>query len=97
VNAKLGRESDAEKVLKELRTERQSKYVSGFFVSRVCIGLGPRKHFNGNRPHPRQWQSLAQILGLSPDVSPTDFLGARRIQRDTVLSDKSNPSFNNSP
>lgn len=40
VHAKLGRQSDAEKVLKELRSESQSRYVSGFFVSWVCIGLG---------------------------------------------------------
>ncbi|HYL86634.1 MAG TPA: tetratricopeptide repeat protein [Candidatus Angelobacter sp.] len=40
VYAKLGRKSDAEKVLNELRVESQRKYVSGFFVSWVCIGLG---------------------------------------------------------
>jgi TolB-like protein/DNA-binding winged helix-turn-helix (wHTH) protein/Tfp pilus assembly protein PilF len=40
VYAKLGRKSDAEKVLKELRAESQNRYVSGFMVSRVCIGLG---------------------------------------------------------
>ncbi len=40
VYAKLGRKSDAEKVLNELRVESQSKYVSGFFVSWICIGLG---------------------------------------------------------
>lgn len=38
--AKLGRKSDAEKVLRELRAESKGKYVSGFFVSWVCIGLG---------------------------------------------------------
>lgn len=40
VYAKLGRKSDAEKVLKELKAESQSRYMSGFFVSWVCIGLG---------------------------------------------------------
>jgi TolB-like protein/DNA-binding winged helix-turn-helix (wHTH) protein/Tfp pilus assembly protein PilF len=40
VYAKLGRKSDAEKVLEELRAESQRRYVSGFFMSWICIGLG---------------------------------------------------------
>ena len=38
--AKSGRRSDAEKILKDLKAESQRKYVSGYFVSWVCIGLG---------------------------------------------------------
>ena len=40
VYARLGRKSEAEKVLKELRAESQRRYVSGFYASYVCIGLG---------------------------------------------------------
>jgi TolB-like protein/DNA-binding winged helix-turn-helix (wHTH) protein/Tfp pilus assembly protein PilF len=43
VYAKLGRKSDAEKLLKELTAESQSKYVSGFFVSWVCIELDQKE------------------------------------------------------
>jgi DNA-binding winged helix-turn-helix (wHTH) protein/Flp pilus assembly protein TadD len=38
--AKSGKKLDAELLLKELRVESQEKYVSGYFVSWVCIGLG---------------------------------------------------------
>jgi tetratricopeptide (TPR) repeat protein len=38
--AKSGRRSDAEKILKDLKAESQRKYVSGYFASWVCIGLG---------------------------------------------------------
>ncbi len=38
--AKLGKKRDAELLLKELRTESRRKYVSAYFVSWVCIGLG---------------------------------------------------------
>jgi TolB-like protein/tetratricopeptide (TPR) repeat protein len=38
--AKLGKKRDAELLLKELRAESQGKYVSAYFVSWVCIGLG---------------------------------------------------------
>jgi TolB-like protein/DNA-binding winged helix-turn-helix (wHTH) protein/Tfp pilus assembly protein PilF len=40
--AKSGRRSDAEKILKDLQAESQRKYVSGYFVSWVCIGLGKK-------------------------------------------------------
>jgi TolB-like protein/Tfp pilus assembly protein PilF len=40
VYAKSGRKQDAERVLKELKAESQHRYVSGFFVAVVCIGLG---------------------------------------------------------
>jgi len=40
VHAKSGRKQDAERVLKEMKAESQSRYVSGFLVALVCIGLG---------------------------------------------------------
>src|SRR5215469_318008 len=40
VYAKSGRKQDAEGVLKEMKAESQRRYVSGFFVAVVCIGLG---------------------------------------------------------
>lgn len=38
--AKSGRKMDAESLLKRLRDESQTKYVSGYFMSWICIGLG---------------------------------------------------------
>ena len=38
--AKLGKKRDAQLVLKGLRAESRGKYVSSYFVSWVCIGLG---------------------------------------------------------
>ena len=38
--AKLGKKRDAELLLKELTAQSREKYVSGYFVSWVCIGLG---------------------------------------------------------
>ena len=40
VYAKSGRKEDAERVLKEMKVESQRRYVSGYLVALVCIGLG---------------------------------------------------------
>jgi len=40
VYAKSGRKQDAERVLKEMKTESERRYISGFLVALVCIGLG---------------------------------------------------------
>jgi len=38
--AKLGRKHDAELVLTELQAKSREKYISSYFVSWVCVGLG---------------------------------------------------------
>ncbi len=41
--AKSGRKADAETLLKNLTDESRTKYVSGYFLSWICIGLGRKE------------------------------------------------------
>lgn len=43
VYGKSGRKQDAERVLKEMKAESKRRYVSGFFVAWVCVGLGRKE------------------------------------------------------
>jgi eukaryotic-like serine/threonine-protein kinase len=69
--AKLGKKRDAGLLLKELRAESRRSYVSAYFVSWVCIGLGRKDEaMEWLEQAYRQGDSQITWLGVEPVFDP---------------------------
>ena len=69
--AKLGKKRDAERVLKAMESASQGKYVSGYFVAWVCVGLGRNDEaFQWLEEADRQGDYNLTWLGVEPTFDP---------------------------